>query len=281
MTVLATQRRSAILAIVNEFGGARVSELVDQLGVSDMTVRRDIERLDGEGLLERVHGGALAVVPRATDEPGFGAKSALMTAEKHAIALAAARMVRPGSTIGISAGTTTYELARAIRDVPHLTVVTNSVPVAQLLHDAEGAAHVVVLTGGVRTPSDALVGPVAVTALAGLHVDRLFLGAHGIDREAGLTTPNLVEAETNRALVRSARSVCVLADHSKVGLVGLSTFMGLNQVDTLITDSGISARARSVLEDQVEQLVLAEPVGSAVARRQTGDPDPSPVGAAT
>ncbi|WP_392545465.1 DeoR/GlpR family DNA-binding transcription regulator [Oryzobacter telluris] len=279
--MLATQRRSAILAIVNEFGGARVSELVDQLGVSDMTVRRDIERLDGEGLLERVHGGALAVVPRATDEPGFGAKSALMTAEKHAIALAAARMVRPGSTIGISAGTTTYELARAIRDVPHLTVVTNSVPVAQLLHDAEGAAHVVVLTGGVRTPSDALVGPVAVTALAGLHVDRLFLGAHGIDREAGLTTPNLVEAETNRALVRSARSVCVLADHSKVGLVGLSTFMGLNQVDTLITDSGISARARSVLEDQVEQLVLAEPVGSAVARRQTGDPDPSPVGAAT
>ena len=73
-----------------------------------------------------------------------------------------------------------------------------------------------------------------MTALEGLHVDRLFLGAHGIDREAGLTTPNLVEAETNRALVRSARSVCVLADHSKVGLVGLSTFMGLNQVDTLI-----------------------------------------------
>ena len=121
-----------------------------------------------------------------------------------AIAAAAAQLVEPGATIGISAGTTTFEFARAIRNVPHLTVVTNSVPVAQLLHESHGAGHVVVLTGGVRTPSDALVGPVAVTALRGLHVDRLFLGAHGVDRNAGLTTPNLVEAQTNRALVRSS-----------------------------------------------------------------------------
>ena len=220
MSVLASQRRAAILALVEESGAVRVSDLVEQLGVSDMTVRRDIERLDGEGLLERVHGGALALIPRATDEPGFSAKSLLMTAEKHAIALAAARLVEPGATIGISAGTTTYEFARAIRNVPHLTVVTNSVPVAQLLHESGGGSHVVVLTGGVRTPSDALVGPVAVSALQGLHVDRLFLGAHGIDRHAGLTTPNLVEAETNRALVRASRSVCVLADHTKFGIVG-------------------------------------------------------------
>ncbi|GIL35200.1 DeoR/GlpR family DNA-binding transcription regulator [Phycicoccus jejuensis] len=265
--MLASQRRAAILSIVEEHGAARVSELVDQLGVSDMTVRRDIERLDGDGLLERVHGGAVAITPRATDEPGFTAKSTLMTAEKQAIALEAARLVQPGATIGISAGTTTYELARAVRDVPQLTVVTNSVPVAQLLHESQSAAHVVVLTGGVRTPSDALVGPVAVTALAGLHVDRLFLGAHGIDRAAGLTTPNLVEAETNRALVRSARSVCVLADRSKIGIVGLSTFMDLSEVDTLITDSGIPARARQVLVESVEHLVLAEPGRP----RQVGD----------
>ncbi len=256
--MLANQRRAAILATVEEKGAARVSELVDQLEVSDMTVRRDIERLDREGLLERVHGGAVAVQPRATDEPGFTAKSTLMTAEKQAIAQEAARLVHPGATIGISAGTTTYELALAIRTVPQLTVVTNSVPVAQLLHESQAAGHVVVLTGGVRTPSDALVGPVAVTALQGLHVDRLFLGAHGIDRDAGLTTPNLVEAETNRALVRSSRSVCVLADRSKIGIVGLSTFMDLESVDTLITDSGIPARARVVLEETVGHLVLAE-----------------------
>lgn len=258
--MLASQRRAAILARVQDAGAVRVSDLVELLNVSDMTVRRDIERLDADGLLERVHGGALALLPRATDEPGFTAKSSLMTAEKHAIALAAARLVDPGATIGISAGTTTYEFARAIRNIPLLTVVTNSVPVAQLLHDG-GGNHVVVLTGGVRTPSDALVGPVAVNALQGLHVDRLFLGAHGIDRSAGLTTPNLVEAETNRALVRASRSVCVLADHSKVGIVGLSTFMALDEVDTLITDSGTPPRVRSILEDSVDHLVLAE-VGS-------------------
>ena len=263
--MLASQRRAAILALVEESGAVRVSDLVDQLGVSDMTVRRDIERLDADGLVERVHGGALALLPRATDEPGFTAKSSLMTAEKHAIALAAARLVGPGATIGISAGTTTYELARAIRNVPRLTVVTNSVPVAQLLHDGAGD-HVVVLTGGVRTPSDALVGPVAVAALQGLHVDRLFLGAHGIDRGAGLTTPNLVEAETNRALVRASRSVCVLADHTKVGIVGLSTFMQLDEVDTLITDAGITSRSRGILEESVENVVLAEVAGASAAR---------------
>jgi DeoR/GlpR family transcriptional regulator of sugar metabolism len=210
----------------------------------------------------------VALLPRATDEPGFSAKSSLMTAEKHAIAVAAARLVEPGATIGISAGTTTFEFARAIRNLPHLTVVTNSVPVAQLLHESGGGSHVVVLTGGVRTPSDALVGPVAVSALQGLHVDRLFLGAHGIDRNAGLTTPNLVEAETNRALVRASRSVCVLADHTKFGIIGLSTFMPLDEVDTLITDAGVPRRARAVLEERVEHLVLAEvaPTLSAAVR---------------
>ncbi|KRE43850.1 DeoR/GlpR family DNA-binding transcription regulator [Knoellia sp. Soil729] len=255
--MLASQRRAAILQLVQDSGAVKVSDLVEQLGVSDMTVRRDIERLHADGLLERVHGGALALLPRASDEPGFTAKSSLMTPEKHAIAAAASRLVEPGATIGISAGTTTYEFARTIRGIPHLTVVTNSVPVAQLLHDGDGN-RVVVLTGGMRTPSDALVGPVAVAALQGLHVDRLFLGAHGIDISAGLTTPNLVEAETNRALVKASRSVCVLADHSKMGIIGLSTFMALDEVDTLITDSGMPSRARTVLEESVEQLVLAE-----------------------
>lgn len=268
--MLASQRRASIVAIVEETGAARVSDLVDRLGVSDMTVRRDIERLDSEGLLERVHGGAVATRPRAADEPGFSAKSFLMTEEKRAIAVAAARLVHPGATIGISAGTTTYELAAAIRHLPQLTVVTNSVPVAQLLHESS-SGHVVVLTGGVRTPSDALVGPVAVSALQGLHVDRLFLGAHGIDRTAGLTTPNLVEAETNRALVGSSRSVCVLADHSKFGIVGLSTFLRLGEVDTLITDAGTSAKTREMLTESVGQVVLADgPAGARGSGRTTG-----------
>src|SRR6478752_2605961 len=251
--MLASQRRATIVSLVEESGAVRVSDLVEQLGVSDMTIRRDIEQLAREGLVERVHGGALAAGGRSTEEPGFTAKSALMTPQKQAIAQAAAELVGPGSSIGISAGTTTFELARAVRGIPDITVVTNSVPVAQLLHEASTPGQTVVLTGGVRTPSDALVGPVAVAALRSLHVDLVFLGAHGIDPEAGLTTPNLVEGETNRALVDCARRVCVLVDHTKWGVVGLSTFLDLAHVDLLVTDEGLSGRARTVLAESVRE----------------------------
>ena len=264
--MLASQRRATILGLVEDSGAVRVSELVDQLGVSDMTVRRDIEQLATEGLVERVHGGALAVGSRSSEEPGFTAKSALMQSQKSAIAQAAAQLVEPGAAIGISAGTTTYEFALAVRSVPDLTVVTNSVPVAQLLHESGTPGQTVVLTGGVRTPSDALVGPVAVAALRMLHVDRLFLGVHGMDARAGLTTPNLVEAETNQALVQTARQVVVLADHTKWGTVGLSTIIPLSSVDLLVTDAGLGPRARTAVSEAGVEVVLATPGATRTAR---------------
>ena len=144
-------------------------------------------------------------------------------AEKRAIARAAAAMVRPGSAIAISAGTTTFQVARELRAVPDLTIVTNSMLIAQTLQDGSEIGQTVILTGGTRTPSDALVGPVAVEALRSLHVDLLFLGVHGMSLRAGLTTPNLVEAATNRALVAAARRTVVTADHSKWGVVGLAS----------------------------------------------------------
>jgi len=255
--MLASQRRATIASLVAEAGAVRVADLVEQLGVSDMTIRRDIEQLAQEGVLERVHGGALAPGARSSEEPGFTAKSALMTRQKRAIAAAAATLVEPGAAIGISAGTTTYELARAVRGTPDLTVVTNSIPVAQLLHESGTPGQTVVLTGGVRTPSDALVGPVAVAALRMLHVDRLFLGVHGMDARAGLTTPNLVEAETNRAMIASAQRLCVLADHTKWGTVGLSTITELSEVHQLVTDSGLTPRARTALAEAVGELIIA------------------------
>jgi DeoR/GlpR family transcriptional regulator of sugar metabolism len=261
--MLATQRRARIIELLDQLGAVKVSQLVEELGVSDMTVRRDIDTLSEQGLVERVHGGAVAHDgSRRTEEPGFTVKSALMTAQKHAIAEAAAALVEPGSAIGISAGTTTYELARAVRSMPDLTVVTNSVPVAQLLHESGTPGQTIVLTGGVRTPSDALVGPVAVGALRSLHVDRLFLGAHGVEASAGLTTPNLVEAETNRALVACARRVCVLVDSTKWGVVGLSTFLELDRVDTFVTDDSLSVRARKVLAESVGELIVAVASGA-------------------
>src|SRR5665647_2659469 len=188
--MLAQQRQEQILADIRSRGAVRVADLVVGLDVSDMTIRRDIADLARRGLVRRVHGGAVDV-HHATHEPGFGAKRELATAEKAAIAREAITLVTPGSAIALSAGTTTHLLASL------LAAVTNSLPAAEALHHPEDRDLTVVLTGGTRTPSDALVGPVATRAIAALRVDILFLGVHGMDADAGLTTPNLLEAETD------------------------------------------------------------------------------------
>ncbi len=250
--MLAAQRRQRILDEVQRGGGVRVSELTSLLGVSDMTVRRDLERLGREGLLEKVHGGATALPGHANDEPGFEAKSVRELAEKHAIAELAQRLVEPGHSVALGAGTTTWVLARHLLSVPDLTVVTNSIKIADVLRDR----HPVVLIGGVRTPSDALVGPVAELVLRSLHVDIAFLGCHGF-AEVGLTTPNMAEAGTSAAIVRAAQTVVVLADSTKWGIAGLMTYAGLDEVDVLITDEGLGEGPRSVLAAHVGTLELA------------------------
>ncbi|MEU9575757.1 DeoR/GlpR family DNA-binding transcription regulator [Streptomyces chilikensis] len=264
--LLAEQRRALILDEVRRRGGVRVNELTQRLGVSDMTVRRDLDALARLGALEKVHGGAVPVdgVEPTGHEPRFEEKTGREPAAKEEIARAAASLVAPGAAVALSGGTTTYALARVLAGVPDLTVVTNSVRVADVLHTArrspdgaEAGGPTVVLTGGVRTPSDSLVGPVADRAIAALHFDLLFLGVHGISVEAGLSTPNLAEAETNRRLVASARRVVVVADHTKWGTVGLSSFASLSEVDVLVTDSGLPAVTRAELSELPLRLLVA------------------------
>ncbi|MDQ1487114.1 MAG: hypothetical protein QOJ62_2807 [Actinomycetota bacterium] len=254
--MLAKQRQSMILDHVRRSGGVRVSELTDLLGVSDMTVRRDLDVLARNGLIEKVHGGATLASAPSMDEPGFEAKSSRELSEKEAIAQTAARLVRPGTAIALSAGTTTWALARYITHVRDLTIVTNSVRVADVLQQAPGSPTVI-LTGGVRTPSDALVGPVADLAIRSLHFDTLFLGCHGMDPHAGLTTPNLAESETNRCFIRGARQVVLTADHTKWGTVGLSSFANLDEVDVLICDPGLSDEYRLTAAEHIERVVVA------------------------
>ena len=201
-----------------------------------MTIRRDLELLADQGLIEKVHGGATALPGSAQFEPDFAAKSSLQQLEKEAIADAAVGFVEPGTAIGMSAGTTTYAIARRLVDIPGLTVVTNSPRAADVLHDAGRADQTIILTGGVRTPSDALVGPFAVSALRSVHLDLVLLGVHGMDEHSGFTSPNLLEAETDRTLVEAGRRLIVVADHTKWGVVGLSSIARLDQADVLITD---------------------------------------------
>lgn len=261
--MLAQQRQSRILEVVRLHGAAKVSDLVVEFGVSDMTIRRDLDALSRRGLVDKVHGGATTPSGGSTDEPGFQAKLLRAQPEKQAIARAAAALVRPGQAVGLSAGTTTWTLARQLREVAGLTVVTNSLPVAEALHEHGRTDQTVILTGGVRTPSDALVGPVAVGSLRSVNLDTVFLGTHGMDARSGFTTPNFLEAETNQALLAAARRLVVVADHTKWGVVGIATVAPLDQADVIVTDDGLSRDARQQLGDHVAEVVVVSPAADA------------------
>lgn len=260
--MLATQRQTRIAEEVRRRGSVRVGTLSELFGVSDMTIRRDLDVLAAQGLVDKVHGGATFAKGSSTDEPGFETKRLQNQAEKSAIAVAAAELVEPGMAVGLSAGTTTWALAKSLCDTRDLTVVTNSMQVAQVFQTAPAHGRTVILTGGVRTPSDALVGPVAVAALRQLHLDLLFLGVHGMTERAGFSTPNLLEADVDRAFVEAANRLVVVADSTKWGEVGLSTIVSLDRADLLITDSGLEREARERLGEVVGELRIVHPAES-------------------
>ncbi len=256
--MLARERQSYIIDAVRQRGAVRVSDLTRELEVSDMTVRRDLDVLARQGTVDKVHGGAIMPGRNSTDEPGFETKSGRELTEKESIAKLATTLVRPGFAVGLSAGTTTWTLAHHLLDVPGITIVTNSVQIASVFYQDPRADQTVVLTGGVRTPSDALVGPVAVAALRSLNLDLVFLGVHGMDAQTGFTSPNLLESETSRALAESGRRLVVVADHTKWGVVGISTIVGLGDADIVITDAGLHTDALAVLEDNVGDVLVAD-----------------------
>lgn len=234
--LLNEERRRAILGLLQRDGRVLVNTIAERFRVSPVTVRTDLLVLHKRGLLQRVHGGAISVGMTAED-PALGEKTALHRREKAAIAQAAAKLVRPGETIVLDSGSTTTEVAKLLRKIAPLTVVTNAVNIAQVL---AGSAVEVVLTGGtLRENSFSLVGPLAEETLAQLNADRLFLGVDGIDSGRGVTTPNLLEAKVNRAMISIAREVVVVSDSSKFGRRSLCRIAPLRALHRLITDHGI------------------------------------------
>lgn len=255
--LLREQRQQAILDELERVGSVSVAALSRRLEVSDMTVRRDLEELSASGLLRKVHGGAVPV-PKTAAEPHFAQKQKLNRPEKRAIARAAIRLINDGDAVALSAGTTTWQIAAALqRGHKDLTFITNSTNIALTLQ--ENGWDKIVLSGGIfRTPSDALVGPFADRTLKTLNADVLFLGVHGAHPDAGLTTPNVAEAETDRVLVEAARKVVVVADHSKLGVVALARIIPLSKVDVFITDDRARRETLRELELSVARVIVAE-----------------------
>ncbi|MFJ7490560.1 DeoR/GlpR family DNA-binding transcription regulator [Streptomyces sp. NPDC097727] len=258
--MFAAERRQLILEMVRANGAVSLRELARVVQTSEVTVRRDVRALEAEGLLDRRHGGA--VLPGGfTRESGFPQKSHLATAEKTAIADLAAGLVEEGEAIVVGAGTTTQELARRLARIPGLTVVTNSLLVAQALAHANRVE--VVMTGGtLRGSNYALVGSGAEQSLQGLRVSRAFLSGSGLTAERGLSTSNMLSASVDRALVQAAAEVVVLADHTKLGSDTMFQTVPTDLITRLVTDEppGHDDRAAAELQalaDQGVQIAVA------------------------
>lgn len=256
--MLATQRRQLILHSIENDGAVTVSRLAISLGVSEMTVRRDLDVLEKSGQVIKVHGGATSTKMNKSVEPGFAAKVKLEQQSKLAIANVAIEMVQPGAAVALTAGSTTYAIAKRLIEVPNLTLITNSIRVAELFHDGATSDTEVIVLGGTRTPSDALVGPMANHNIANLNIDICFMGVHGIDAQAGITSPNLLEAETNRALAEVSRLFVVVADSTKWGTIGLHSIAPLSEISTLITDSRISTASLATLHENIDDIRIAD-----------------------
>jgi DeoR/GlpR family transcriptional regulator of sugar metabolism len=246
--VFAAERRQLILEMVRANGAVSLRELARVVQTSEVTVRRDVRALEAEGLVDRRHGGA--VLPGGlAREAGFPQKAQLAAAEKTAIADVAAELVDEGEAIVVGAGTTTQELARRLARVPGLTVVTNSLLVAQALAHANRVE--VVMTGGtLRGSNYGLVGSGAEQSLQGLRVSRAFLSGSGLTAERGLSTSNMLSASVDRALVQAAAEVVVLADHTKLGTDTMFQTVPTDLICHLVTDEPGSEEERAATELQ-------------------------------
>jgi DeoR/GlpR family transcriptional regulator of sugar metabolism len=232
--MFAAERRKMIAELVHASGAISIRDLARTVQASEVTVRRDLQAMEADGIIKRQHGGAMPVseTPR---EPTYAEKRHTASGEKAAIARLAATLVGDGDAIVIGAGTTTMALALELRERSELTVMTNSLLVAQAF--AESAGVEVILTGGMLRGSIlAMVGTAAEEALAGIHADRTFLSGNGLSAGKGLSTPNQMVASIDRAMAAASREVVVLADHTKFARNSVVQTVAAQEIQVLVTD---------------------------------------------
>jgi DeoR family transcriptional regulator of aga operon len=252
--MLIEERRQHIVQLAYNEGRVRVRELSKALGISQITIRKDLDYLQSKGLLQRSHGGAIPAQPGALFDPSLQEKEKSHHFEKERIAAAAAQMVEEGECVMLDSGTTTTCVAHALKKFSRLTVITNAVNIAAEL---TGTDFEVLLTGGiVRKNSFSVVGPLAEDMLAEMHADILFLGVDGFDLEVGLTTPNLLESRVNRAMVHAAKRVVAVCDSTKFDRRSLSRIVPVSEVSDVITDPGLPKSVREALESMDIQVTI-------------------------
>lgn len=252
----AAERRRQILDRVRRNGAMSLRELAAGVNVSEATVRRDLQRLESEGLLDRQHGGA-TTRGLLSHELTFMEKTGRETAEKIAIAELAVAMVEPGDTIAITPGTTTHEFAERLAGVPGLTVVTNSLRAVGPFARA-GVSEVIVTGGILRHSIFALVGAQVEHVLRGMEVRRIFMSGNGLSVRRGLSTPNMQVAEADRAFAALDAEIVVLVDHTKIGVEAMVQTVPVDRMTHLCVDNGVDPVDLAAFRDLGVQVHVAE-----------------------
>ena len=253
--MFAAERRNHIARLIETHQRVVVSELATRFAVSEATIRRDLALLDGFGMIQRTHGGAIAP-QQMTFEPDVEERQVLNLEEKIRIGQKAVEFVEDGDCVILDAGTTTLQIARALKGLRNVTVVTNALNIAEELLGTSGV-DVIVTGGAARSKTSSLVGPHADGVLSRLNGDKVFLATNGISLSRGLTTPNPAEARTKQAMVEAASEAIAVADRSKFGKTFLSQIVPISTLDVLITDRDADPGIIAELEALGTRTVLA------------------------
>ncbi|MBP2645718.1 MAG: transcriptional regulator, DeoR family [Firmicutes bacterium] len=251
------ERKQKMLEYIRSYSSASVRELSQRFQVSESTVRRDLQELESSNIIKRTHGGAVCF-DDVNIEPTFREKEDRFRLEKAAIAKKAVDFIEKGDTILIDSGTTTLYMANELRSFSDLTVVTNSIALAQSLQGM-GNIQLVVVGGILRNNTLAMVGPLAEQVIGQINVNKAFIATNAIDVRSGLTTPNLMEAATKAKMISVAKKVFLLADHTKIGKVSFAKFAGVSELDTWIVDDQVPQEKADQFEEAGVEVCMVQP----------------------
>lgn len=253
--MISDQRQQMIINQLENLGAVTVSDLVKEFGVSEMTIRRDLDILENQGLLRRVHGGAVSQRGRSY-EPPFMLRTSENVDNKKRIGEVAADLVQNGDSISLDVGTTTLEIARNLRSKQDLTVITPSLQIANELINHTGIR--LILTGGVIRPGElSMIGHLAERIFEEFFIDKLFLGAGAVDLKIGISEYNIDDTLVKRAMIKNAKKVILVADSTKFHRVAFTSVIPLKGVHTIITDRELDPELASAIQADGIELIFA------------------------
>lgn len=236
--MLAAERRREIIKLINNKGIVHVAELGNTFEVTEETIRRDLDILQSNNQLKRIHGGAVSLQTEETDL-SFDTRKEKNVNEKKEIAIKAAKFIQPGDTIFLDASSTSLFLARELDSTKNITIITNSIRIVYELADNTNIN--LISTGGILNPKTlSLVGPLANQSISKYFADKLFASCKGISIEHGATDSYDLEIEVKKRMIKQAREVIIMADHSKFNEIGLTRFASLDNINKIISDSRLS-----------------------------------------